>query len=139
MRHESLSITSARTSWPLSGPLVSRPNSTFKSTSSVSRLRQACERISNTSRASSDIVPTSCGVAMFCPTIPSGEICGSWFASSLKKNSMSRGARIVPRAIAGLRLTNDPAATPRTTTSSGIMVQRRTSISLSSSSSPPLT
>jgi len=39
----------------------------------------------------------------------------------------------------GLRLTNDPAATPRTTTSSGIMVQRRTSISLSSSSSPPLT
>ena len=38
----------------------------------------------------------------------------------------------------GRRLTNEPAATPRMTTSSGIICARRTSISLLSSSSPPL-
>ena len=45
MRHESLSITSAITSWPWLSPPAKRPNSILRSTSSTSRRRQACARI----------------------------------------------------------------------------------------------
>ena len=78
------------------------------------------------------------GVAIPCATIASGAISGSCCASSLKKNSIIRGTSSEPRPMPGLRRTSEPAATPRTTTSSGIICARRTSISLSSSSSPPL-
>ena len=139
MRHESLSITSASTSAPRCSPEARRPNSSFRSTSSVSCRRHACARISKVRRASSPMMPTSAGVARRRATISSGSIKGSWFASSLKKNSIMRGTMTEPRGMLGFRFTSEPAATPRTTTSSGSMVQRRTSISLSSSSSPPRT
>ena len=72
MRHESLSITSAITSCPWFSPLARRPNSIFRSTSSTSRLRQACARMSNVRRAISVIAATSCGVAIFSRNDPFG-------------------------------------------------------------------